>query len=137
MIEHEHAQPSRAVRFQKPTHRTGSHLHALTALCLPRSPRESESEILRLREASGRTGTIGQGSRPTNAATVQRDAVHALASVCRTRNSRESGRISPFTEAVVLTRRGLLLRWRDPSTSYARLAVTLITALLPSFIFYR
>lgn len=101
------------------------------------SPRESESECLRPRDASGRDGAIGQGGRPNSATATQRDVVHALTSVGRARSARKSERISPFTEAVILTKRGLLLRWRDPSTSYARLAVTLITALLPSFIYFQ
>ncbi|CDJ52730.1 ABC transporter, putative [Eimeria brunetti] len=99
------------------------------------SPHESGSECLRSREASGRDGTIAQGGKTNRAITAQRDVVQAMRSVGRTRNARKSGRISPLTEALILTKRGLLLRWRDPSTSYARLAVTLITALMPSFIF--
>ncbi|CDI86038.1 ABC transporter, putative [Eimeria praecox] len=44
------------------------------------SPRESESECLRPRDASGRDGAIGQGGRPNSATATQRDVVHALTS---------------------------------------------------------
>ncbi|KAL8438981.1 hypothetical protein Efla_006926 [Eimeria flavescens] len=63
--------------------------------------------------------------------------ISTLTSIGAAREARKGERISPFMEAVVLTQRALLLRWRDPSTSYVRLASTLITALIPSFIYFQ
>ncbi|CDJ41457.1 ABC transporter, putative [Eimeria tenella] len=107
----------------------------------------------RVEEADGEGMPVGQGedcrencfrvsidankNGIADAVTTQQSVLNALTSVGATRNARKSKRISPFTEAWVLTKRGLLLRLRDPSTSYIRLAATLITALLPSFIYFQ
>ncbi|KAL8272364.1 hypothetical protein Esti_003654 [Eimeria stiedai] len=63
--------------------------------------------------------------------------ISTLSSIGAVRKANKGSRISSFTEAIILTERAMLLRLRDPSTSYVRLASTLITAFIPSFIYFQ
>ncbi|OEH74473.1 putative ABC transporter [Cyclospora cayetanensis] len=96
-----------------------------------------EQECLRPPEVSEKGGVADRMDAISNASIDPHDVLHAISSIETARDLKRGRRISPFTEALILTRRALLLRWRDPGTSYVRLASTLVTALLPSFIYFQ
>ncbi|XP_026190565.1 protein white [Cyclospora cayetanensis] len=109
----------------------------LSLLYICRRSGSLEQECLRPPEVSEKGGVADRMDAISNASIDPHDVLHAISSIETARDLKRGRRISPFTEALILTRRALLLRWRDPGTSYVRLASTLVTALLPSFIYFQ
>ncbi|KAL8445800.1 hypothetical protein Emed_005356 [Eimeria media] len=90
-----------------------------------------------LQEKPGDEGHVEDSPVATINTKASQRVMSTLSSIGAARKANKGARISPFTEAVILTKRAMLLRIRDPSTSYVRFASTLITAFIPSFIYFQ